>query len=269
MIKLNGEVVVFKNFPNGETLIDASQIYVNIVFNRIEFKYENDGDLIKLMLLKNHIDNIVDTQSMSELIIAYMPYSRMDRSEALSVFTLKYISNFINQMRFDNVIILEPHSDVTMALINRSVAEFPIIEITLNLMNDINFDKEEDYLLFPDTGAFKRYSKMFEGCKYLIGNKVRDFKTGKISKLDILGDIIGEPKVIIVDDLCSGGYTFYLSVKRLEEVGVKEVHLVVTHCEEKVYDGMLLKQSILKSINTTNSIITESKHEKIKILDII
>ncbi|GFN32438.1 hypothetical protein [Paenibacillus xylaniclasticus] len=54
MILLNDNVVNFETFPNGETRIDGDEISrISYHHNQITLKYENDGDLIKLMLLKN------------------------------------------------------------------------------------------------------------------------------------------------------------------------------------------------------------------------
>ena len=101
MIKLNGQEVKFKQFPNGETLMGYEDI-IHAMNNNddllVDFKYENDSDLIKLMFLKKYIDRyyLGDTY----LIIRYMPYSRMDRVEEVSAFTLKYVTEFINDLNF-------------------------------------------------------------------------------------------------------------------------------------------------------------------------
>ena len=55
------------------------------------------------------------------LIIPYMPYSRMDRTEGHTVFTLKYFANIINGLGFNKITVCEPHSDVTPALLNGMV----------------------------------------------------------------------------------------------------------------------------------------------------
>src|SRR5690606_21489303 len=119
MIKVNGQDVIFKKFPNGETKIIEDSINVlEWGKHTVSFKYENDEDFIKLMFVKNFIDSKRSKSTTVELIIYYMPYSRMDRSENGSAFTLKYITNFINSLNFDRVIVVEPHSDVTPALLN-------------------------------------------------------------------------------------------------------------------------------------------------------
>jgi ribose-phosphate pyrophosphokinase len=266
LIKLNGTELIFKSFPNGETLVDGDKISDLLVSdsNLIVFKYENDSDLIKLLLVKSHIDATINTET--SLRIFYMPYSRMDRVEGESVFTLKYISKLINSLDFYNVEISEPHSDVTLALVDNSFPSYPTIKLLSSVMDEVNFDKESDYLFFPDSGAAKRYSKV-KGFKTLIGHKERDFQTGDIKRLDILGSVEGSGfKVIILDDLSSYGGTFLKSAEKLSEIGASEIYLLVGHAEESIYKGKVFEEgSLIDKVFTTDSIISEEKNIKIKI----
>ena len=142
MIYLNGKPLEFKTFPNGETLVNGEQILEHAgSSNLVEFKYENDGDLIKLMFVKNFLD---DHRHTASLTVYYMPYSRMDRVEGSSVFTLKYVANLINAMNFDQVTVIEPHSDVTMALVDRSRAKYPSVELLDRVIEATGFNPEED-----------------------------------------------------------------------------------------------------------------------------
>jgi ribose-phosphate pyrophosphokinase len=266
VILLNGVELEFKLFPNGETLVDGGQILEHAVENNdVAFKYENDSDLIKLMFLKNYLD---DNNLKAALIIYYMPYSRMDRVEGSSVFTLKYVSNLINSLNFAKVTLIEPHSDVSLALINKSTAKYPSIELLDQVIAEVGFKLEEDYLFFPDAGAQKRYIKV-KGYKQLVGFKVRDFQTGQIKKLDVVGNVENEGfKVIIVDDLCSYGGTFIMSAEKLKEIGASEIYLLVGHCENSIYKGKILETDLIDKVFTTNTILDEANHEKIHVYEI-
>lgn len=260
MITINGFEVEFKTFPNGETHVikDVFEHNVNTELdnkNIISFKYENDSDLLKLMFVKNHLDTI--SESYVVLIIQYMPYSRMDRSEEGSIFTLKYVANMINMMFFNTVLVIEPHSDVTCALIDRSTPIMitqPLLDATLN---DVQFDLEQDYVVFPDAGAQKRYAKMFGG-NVLVGHKHRDFATGKITKFDLVGVPYPKPegrKAIIVDDLCSYGGTFIATAEALKAQGFSEIYLIVAHCEKSITAGNIFKTGLIDKVFTSDSII--------------
>lgn len=188
------------------------------------------------------------------------------------MFTLKYLCKLINSMNFDKVYIYEPHSDVSVALLDR----VSIINTSSNIAKKVleKFLREEKceeqvYLVYPDAGAEKRYSKQIEYDKVLSASKERDFKTGYIKKLDINGTVDSESfKAIIVDDLCSKGGTFILTAAKLKKMGASEIYLVVTHCEETIFKGDILKTDLIKKVYTTNSILSR-KHEKIEITKII
>lgn len=268
MIFLNSIPLEFKVFPNGETLMNEEQIRNSISFstNVISLKYENDNDLIKLMFTKCFLDTL---KIQAELIIYYMPYSRMDRSEGKSAFTLKYVTDFINGLNFDKIIVIEPHSDVTPALLNNCETSFPSVNILYDVKKLINFYEDTDYIYFPDSGAEKRYNKMIKVKNSIVGFKHRDFMTGKITSLDVLGasDLTGR-RIIMIDDLSSYGGTFILGATELKKLGATRVYLVVGHAEESIYKGDIFKTDLIDKVFTTNSIITEELNDRIKIYPI-
>lgn len=258
MIKINDKVVKFLKFPNGETRLELSSDEVRLFIDRkdsntIFFKYEDDSDLIKLMFVKKYLDDL-GCKKLT-LQIQYMPYSRMDRSENNSPFTLKYVCKFINSLKFKEVIVIEPHSDVTCALLDNSFPVYITKDLLSVVKNEVSFNNIEDYIVFPDLGASKRYSDLGEP-NVLIGHKNRDFKTGKITKLDIIGDSSNceGKKAIILDDLTSYGGTFVMTSEILKELGFKEIYLLVAHAENSVFDGELFNH--INKLFTTDSIIS-------------
>ena len=256
MILINGDIVVFEKFPNNETRLVHDNLTNLPSKGIISFKYEDDSDLIKLLLLKSYLDERYTSIGETFMLnIYYMPYSRMDRSESGSPFTLKYISKFINSLGFKDVLIIEPHSNVTPALIDNSTSYFineKLIEFTID---ELNLDMTKDYIMYPDAGASSRYKNL----KYpnvVIGNKQRDFETGEIKGLQLIGEFDKETnRVLILDDLSSYGGTFVHSAKKLREQGFKEVYLLVAHAENSIFKGGLFKH--IDKVFTTDSILTE------------
>jgi ribose-phosphate pyrophosphokinase len=178
----------------------------------------------------------------------------MDRSEGGSPFTLKHVANFINRLQFRKVLVIEPHSDVTCALLDRSEAKYINYELLHKVIGLTEFDVEHDYIVFPDSGASKRYSKM-TGYRTLVGHKKRDFATGEIKGLDIIGDFNGTgKKAIIVDDLSSYGGTFVHTSKALRIKGIEEVCLLVAHAENSIFKRDLFDH--VDAVFTTDSILT-------------
>ena len=122
---------------------------------------------------------------------------------------------------------------------------------------------EADVLFYPDEGAMKRYSEQ-SSMPYAFGRKARDWETGKIIGYDVVNsDLVKGKNILIVDDICSRGGTFYHAAKMLkEECGAKSVSLYVTHLEETVTIGDLPDSGLIDHIYTTHSIFPERLVQK-------
>ena len=260
MIKINEQVIEQNHFPDGTLLLKETVSYdVSTRMADIQWLFENNEELVTLIYLTKHLRD-----SGIEHIDLYMPYipnARQDRVRlSEDVFTLKYFADIINYLYFDSVIVLDPHSSVSEALINNINIDFgeTFIAQAISSCNP-------NMLFFPDEGSMKRYSRMFEK-EYAFGIKKRDWATGKIEGLDVAGciDKIKDSRILIVDDICSRGGTFYHSAKKLKELGAKEIYLYITHCENTILEGELLTSGLIEKVYTTNSIFTK-EHEKIEV----
>lgn len=252
MLVYNNEQIPITNFPNGESVLGKYFFskYKQRDKNILVLKYESDADLLQLLLVRKAL------WFPCELHISYFPYSRMDRHSDEYVFTLKSIAKLVNWLDFAKVVIYEPHSDVTPALLNHCT----IRELTVPLLQHTDIDLSKDCVYYPDTSAYKRYSHKVHSENEIFGVKQRDFLTGKITNLSIFGDIPTGSRVWMVDDLCSKGRTFTTAAKKLkEEHGVKEVNLVVGHCENTIFDGEILETDLIDHVYTTNSLIDSNR----------
>jgi ribose-phosphate pyrophosphokinase len=240
---------------------------------QVRLHYENDADLLYLVRVKRSLDDHVRS-NRTELVIDYMPYSRMDRQTG-DDFSLKYVAELINSLAFDRVLVLEPHSDVTTALLDRCEFVNPAATWLLKAaLERIDFDAGRDFLFFPDAGAQKRYGELGEKYRHLVGFKHR----GDHGKLDAGYQIMGEgqeaiaadTKIVIVDDLCSYGGTFVKARWALKSAfGTENIYLVVTHLERSVYQGKLLEEGLVKGVFATTSMQDKSEHGLVHLYDII
>ena len=262
MIKYNDNEIKQNSFPDGALFFKfTEEFYPN--GNIIEWNYENDSELFTLICLVNHIRE-GNPRAYIHLILPYIPHARMDRTKNISdIFTLKYFCQVINSLNFETVQVMDTHSNVSLALLN-NVEQMDITEYIEEAMCEILI--EGDFLVFyPDEGAMKRYSDLVE-FPYAFGIKKRDWATGKIEGLDVAGQIekIKDRNILIIDDICSRGGTFYHSAKKLKELGAKEIYLYVTHCENTILEGELLTSGLIEKVYTTNSIFTK-EHEKVEV----
>lgn len=270
MIKVNGIEVKQDHFPDGTLLMKfdpTAEKYENIGNNApilVEWLYENDSELFSLICVKRQIDRYFNRRSIV-LEMPYIPHARMDRVKSNEdVFTLKYFCEVINSLKFDAVYVRDAHSNVSLALLDNAIDE-GVVRYVREAINQSGAEA----LFFPDEGAMKRYADLFKDMPYAFGMKKRDWKTGQIQGLDLVNqENIADKKVLIVDDICSRGGTFYHSAKALHKAGAAEVNLYVTHCESTIHEGNLREKGLINQIYTTDSILRQTHwFDKINFLD--
>lgn len=255
MLRLNGLEVVLGSFPDGTMLIKQAPPPTQEA--TISWFYENDRELVALIYLAEHLK--AHGCRDLRLLMPYIPNARQDRVKSSEdVFTLKYFAGVINSLGFSSVRVLDPHSSVSEALIDRIVVEKPQPYIHQVIDQIRQTTGQTPSMFYPDEGAGKRYSGMIP-LPYAFGIKKRDWKTGKILGLDVAGDVenIQGKDILIVDDICSRGGTFYFAAKKLKELGAKNIYLYITHCEDTILEGDLLTSGLIQRVYTTNSILTQ------------
>ena len=257
MISINGYPVGNKCYPNNERIFEMppinSPLFQTDTFT-IDFKYHTDIDISILIMCKKYIDDSFDNPKVT-LIMKYVPYSRMDRKINGYMFSLKYFCKLINDLNFDTVYVLDPHSNVTTALLDRC-SEIDIRQYIYNILNKVNID----YIFYPDLGSMKRYGELpnFTFRPYFCGSKKRDLQTGKIVNYELIDcPDIQEKDILIIDDLCAYGGTFQLASEKLKEKGANNIYLYVSHCEDSIYNGKLIKSGLISKIFTTDSILND------------
>ncbi len=263
MIKCNGKQININHFPDGTLLIKELAPKTEKVV--LTWLYENNEEMVALYFLTNHLK--AKGVNDIELNMPYIPNARQDRVKAPEdVFTLKYFAQMINSLGFSKVTVLDPHSYVSEALIDHIEVQTPKENVQKVL--DTIAKGEEVLLFYPDEGAMKRYSAMCDK-PYVFGMKKRDWTTGEIQGLTVQGqtELIEGSTVLIVDDICSRGGTFYHSAKALKALGAEKIYLYISHCENSILEGELLDGSLIEKVFTTNSIFTK-EHEKIEILEV-
>lgn len=242
-------------FPDHSLLVklDPDKMFDNRGAIKVEWLYEGDSELFTLICVKRHIDRHFSTREVV-LDMPYIPHARMDRVKSdEDVFTLKYFAEVINSLNFKIVWVRDAHSNVSLALIDNVIDTG--VEAYIRKAAEL---AGADAMFYPDEGAMKRYSDNSEK-PYAFGMKKRDWKTGQILGLDIINaeNIVGKD-VLIVDDICSRGGTFYHSAKALKAAGAKSVSLYVTHCEETITLGELAaSDGLVDHVYTTRSIFPE------------
>lgn len=274
MITVNGIEIVRKTFPDGSLcLLDLnnSLLYPNKNYE-IVWLYEGDYEIFMLICIVKHLRSKMYNNVSFNLTMPYVVNSRLDRTHSDNeVFTLKYFAEIINDLKFNKVVIVDPHSIVSEALIDNVCVLRPssIISNVIDTMCSLNEFKRELVIYFPDDGAYKRYKDMpcFKDFNCIYGKKERDWETGKILGIEIydkngskLTNELENCNVLMVDDIISYGGTLAYSADKLKEMGAAHISAYATHVENSVLDeekGTLLKRyndKIIDTVYTTNSI---------------
>lgn len=197
----------------------------------IEYEIRSSSDFMRLAMIKDAVERMVKFGTEIILVMLYTPYARQDRvcepGEALS---LKRFGKMLNALEFDRVIVADPHSDVTAAVID-NLEVIPQEDI-VKAMLQWYVSKGEFAIVSPDAGALKKIhkvSKALGGVDVFCAEKIRDTKTGDIlsTKIDV-EDFKGQ-NLLIVDDICDGGRTFVELAKVLKARGAGRIDLYVTH----------------------------------------
>lgn len=253
MIKLNDVVIEAKRYPDGTPLLRVADNGYSA--NKITWAFDDIEELVTLSFITQHLRD--KTNGNISLFLPYIPNARMDRVKSGDeVFTLRYFADMINRLHFKDVLVLDPHSSVATALINH-VCPLSCERFINEAYVDVSGKAGEvPFFVYPDEGAMKRYSS--GGLEYVFGIKRRDWRTGKIKSLDIIGDIPTDRPALIVDDICSRGGTFVHTAKALREHGVKNIGLYVTHCENTIFEGDLLTGGYIDHVYTTDSILRKT-----------
>ena len=276
MILVKNKEVKIERFPDETPRINFNPITAiangNIIV--IDWRYDGMDELFYLGAIKKHIEEHLSKEFKVYLQMPYIPNARMDRSKNMDeVFTLKYFCDFINSLNFDKVYVLDAHSYVSAALLNHCRNKNPYYYI-YSVLNSFGFINNP-VLYFPDAGSCKRYIDLFPDKPYCYGEKQRDWKTGKITGLEIRKngvDLTGKT-ILMIDDICSYGGTFKYSAEALKQCGCGDIYAFATHTEDSVLDKekgtfiKLLENNTVERLFTTNSLF-RGEHEKIDVMEV-
>ncbi|HAP24944.1 MAG TPA: phosphoribosylpyrophosphate synthetase [Achromobacter sp.] len=220
-------------FPGGEMQVtipaglreqaDATREF------RIHALLKSADDVMQLLLLTDALRRL-NPAAPVHLDMPYVPYARQDRvcnpGEALGA---AVFCKLINDQQYATVTIVEPHSDVTPALLQR----VRVVDAAAFLKKALAAPAfaQGVTLMAPDAGARKRVQALAKAlgvANVRYAEKVRDPQTGRITETRVPDDIPAQP-VLVVDDICDGGRTFLELAAALADKTRQPLYLYVTH----------------------------------------
>lgn len=214
------------------------------------------SDLILLNLFANYVHRNGGTV---KLWIPYFPSAREDRGNPLGV---KVYADMINLAGCEKVTIVDPHSDVTPALV-KNCEVIQVSDLILGAIwqcgDQLGVKIKYEGVIAPDGGAAKRawaVAQALDVPMYQAG-KHRDVKTGKLS--GFWCEPLPDGPLLIVDDICDGGGTF---IGLADACHHDKLDLWVTH---GIFTGDNLKlEERFVRIHTTDSFKTPTPANAIR-----
>lgn len=293
-------------FPDGQQSIDILESEVPVsTFHQLRDQKTsitiksrlNSFQDLELIICANQALRNIGVKSV-KLYIPYMLGGRSDRKfkEGGINYLKDVICPIINQQGFDEVKVMDPHSDVIEACLNNFVKITPyklyekvMREYIESRFKDSTPTTEEIIITLnnirvvsPDAGALKKVYDIakFIGVKndIIIASKHRDM-TGKITHTEVPLSVQDADKdLFIFDDICDGGRTFLEIAKVIRQTQSLssavhpdrhgKIFLIVTH-------GIFSSEEQLKELNElcdgiycTNSYKTFDESTNIKQINI-
>ena len=250
----SNENVELRKFAGGECNVRFSALPEGIEKVRLNTRLNSSDDVMNLILAVDALRRM--NVKHIEVLIPYVPYARQDRvmvpGESLSI---KVFADLLNNLQLDNVIVFDPHSDVTPALINNCdiISNYEMVKYFINELQLQDF-----VLVSPDLGAYKKVDKLAQQIGYkkeiATGIKVRNLETGEILRSDVNTSDLANKPCLVVDDICDGGRTFIELAAALKATGAGDLYFIASHGIFSHNALERLQEAGYKNVCSSNSI---------------
>ena len=267
------------HFPDGQHSFNLIEDEDNTFESLREYSQEHG------ITIKSRLNSFEDleiilcaTQALKNIgikrIRLYIPYCLGGRSDRKFMKgSINYIKDviapIINLQGYEDVEIMDPHSDVLEACINNfskidtgELLNFTFRDYFLSKGHKTWKQENVDNILLvsPDAGALKKIYGVAQHIGYksdvIVATKYRNPITGQIERTNVPLNITDycDKDIFIVDDICDGGRTFIEVAKAIksDKKFIGEIYLVVTHgIFSYGFEGLA---DYISGIYTTNSI---------------
>lgn len=238
---------LISKFPDGQqdVTIIFGEGYTEINSPvQIKSRFSNFKDLELIICATKALRNL----GIKEIHL-YVPYILGLRSDRLFVeggtsYLRDIVAPILNNLNYETVTCIDPHSDVAAACINNlktitntSLVKYALFTSPNPIVQEVGL--EGVVLVSPDGGALKKIYKVAKDIGFageiLNGSKHRD-TNGVLSETRInIPETCYGKEFVIIDDICDGGGTFINLSKAIRSQLPSEmreeckIHLIVTH----------------------------------------
>lgn len=200
------------------------------------------------------------------LRMPYIPYARQDRPcNAGEAFSLKRLGVFVNDLQFQTVSVIDPHSTVSNGVIDRMYVsdQYAVFSGVKNYSNT--------YIVAADQGALKKcedFAKRVGAKGVITCVKSRDPVTMEINGVRIIDDVPQNAELLILDDLIDGGRT-YIELARQLKCDYNPALLELAASHGLFTYGVECVADQFDKVYTTNSYTSNKESTKVKVIDVL
>lgn len=273
-IKLDGKEIAVETgrFPDGAVwakVVGTLPVTASLLQIRAA-AMKNMDDFMLVAQVVEAVRHCCDVR-FSHLELPWLPYARQDRHmQPGDSLALKVFARQLNQLAFDKVWVLDPHSEAAAAIDNLVAIPQERCLLQSETLADA-LRKGELQLVAPDAGALKKIHAVAQAVGaegFATLTKQRNVVTGELTGFRLVdGDVKGKA-VLIVDDLCDAGGTFIGSAQVLRDAGARSVSLYVTHGIFSRGVENLLNQGIDWIYTTTSFARAGIAAQRVELIDI-
>lgn len=273
-IKLDGKEIAVETgrFPDGAVwakVVGTLPVTASLLQIRAA-AMKNMDDFMLVAQVVEAVRHCCDVR-FSHLELPWLPYARQDRHmQPGDSLALKVFARQLNQLAFDKVWVLDPHSEAAAAIDNLVAIPQERCLLQSETLADA-LRKRELQLVAPDAGALKKIHAVAQAVGaegFATLTKQRNVVTGELTGFRLVdGDVKGKA-VLIVDDLCDAGGTFIGSAQVLRDAGARSVSLYVTHGIFSRGVENLLNQGIDWIYTTTSFARAGIAAQRVELIDI-
>ena len=198
-------------------------------------------------------------------VIPYFGYARQDRKTGpRTPISAKLIANLITSAGADRVLTMDLHAGQIQGFFDIPLDNLYSAPPTIKDMKENFLGIKDLVLVSPDVGGVVRaraFAKRM-GAELAIIDKRRE-KQGHSEVMNVIGEI--ENKVcVLIDDIVDSAGTLCNAANALKEKGSKEIYSYIAHGVLSGNASDLIKDSIIKEMVITDSILASKQVKDVK-----
>lgn len=239
-------------FPDGESKLTVKgKLYGKIIV--VQSVYPPvDSNLIRALAL---LAGARENSSQVHAVIPYIGYQRQDRKFLPGeIVTMALVANLLKSVGVSKVIIVDVHS-------TRAINLFDIPAINVSAIGELAkyFSKlklKDPLAISPDVGGYQRAKNFAHhmGVDFIVLQKHRDRKTGKVSIKQANHDEVKGRDVILVDDIISTGGSIVKAAQYLKSQKCGRIYATCTHAVLVGDAEKKIRQAGVTRIISTNTV---------------